>query len=385
VRFAFAVNNLHFLRSHRHALVRAACAQGWDVHVVSAPHENERDAAAAAEYDALGVTRHRVPLSRAGTSPADLTRTVRALTATYRAIRPAIVHQVTPKLVTLGSLAARRAGVPALVNAISGLGTVFSDDGQQGRLRSRAARLLYAAALRHPRQAIIVQNERDEGTLRTLGLPPATRFLRLPGSGVDLARFRPMPEPAGVPVVLLPARMLADKGVLVFADAAALLRARGVDVRMALSGPLDPGNPRGLTADDLAALQQRTGVEWWGHRDDMPAVFAGASIVCLPSHYGEGLPLALAEAAAAGRPIITTDLPGCRDTVVDGVSGLLVPPRSPAALAEAIAALAADPTRRARMGVAARRHAEAHFAIRAIVEAHLAVYDALAVPPLVAA
>ena len=173
---------------------------------------------------------------------------------------------------------------------------------------------------------VIVQNERDLKALSRLRLPGNTRFVRLFGSGVDLDRFRATPLPSGPPTVVLPARMLRDKGVLDFAEAGRILKRDGVHVRMVLCGPLDAANPAALSSSEMAELTSSGAVEWWGQCEDMPGVLSQATIVALPSYYAEGLPLALAEAAAAGRAIVTTNMPGCRDTVVDGESGTLVPP-----------------------------------------------------------
>lgn len=375
-RILFAVNSLAFLRSHRAPLVRAAVAEGWSVHIVGGAPQDERDRAAQAEFAALGATVHTIPLSRSSMNPWDLWRTTGRLRRVYHRVTPDLVHQVTPKVAICGSVAARLAGVPAVVTAISGLGFLFSGAGAKGRLLAFTGRALYSGALRHRRQVIIVQNERDRAMLTAL-LPAGTRFVHFFGSGVDLARFAPSPLPPGDPVVVLPARMLRDKGVPDFVEAGRLLRARGVRVRLALCGAPDPGNPASLTEGELEALDRSGAVEYWGFQADMAACLRRASAACLPSVYGEGLPLALAEAAAAGRAIITTDTPGCRDTVRDGVSGALVPPADPAALAEAIAAVVADRPALERMGAASRALAEERFSIGDVTAGHLAVYHSL--------
>ncbi len=381
MRIAFGVNHHFFLRSHRYAIVQEARARGWETHILTGPWSDPRDGRAAADFVALGCELHEIDLSRTGTSPGDLLGTARAIERVYRSIRPDIAHHITPKVVSLGAIGARRAGVPALVNAISGLGFMFSGDGLRARARSLGASTLYAYALRHPNQAVIVQNERDLAALRRLRLPEGTRFEHLAGSGVDLERFRATPVPhadgaTAAPIVVLPARMVPDKGIHTFVEAAGILRRNGVRVRMVLCGPLDPGNPKAFSPDELSALTSgETHVEWWGHRDDMPTVYAEASIVALPSYYGEGLPLALAEAAAAGRPIITTDLPGCRDTVVDGESGVLIPAKDAAALASAITSLVGDPPRAAAMGRRGRTLAEDRFALRDVVDRHFELYE----------
>lgn len=379
MRIAFGVNHHFFLRSHRYAIVREALARGWETHILTGPRSDPRDGPAAADFLALGCVLHEIDLSRTGTSPADLIGTARAIERVYRNIRPDLVHHITPKVVSLGAIGARRAGVPALVNAISGLGFMFSGDGFRARARSLGASSLYAYALRHANQAVIVQNARDLAALRRLHLPEGTRFVQLAGSGVDLDRFRATPLPLGdrPSIVVLPARMVPDKGIHTFVEAARILRRDGVNVRMVLCGPLDPGNPKALSPEELTALtsDDANPVEWWGHREDMPTVYAEASVVALPSYYGEGLPLALAEAAAAGRPIITTDLPGCRDTVVPGDSGVLIPAKDAEALATAIASVLGNPSHAAAMGRRARELAEERFALQDVVGGHFELYE----------
>lgn len=375
MRIAFSVNPLFFLRSHRFAIVQEARRRGWETHILSGPYNDPRDAPAAADFRALGCQMQEIELSRSGSSLPELIRTTRSIERFYRAVRPDLAHHISPKVVSLGAIAARRAGVPALVHAIAGLGFMFSGEGLRGRARAFAASALYASALRHRNQVVIVQNDRDMEAMRRLHLPRDTRFIHLPGSGVDLERFRATPLPSGTPVVVLPARMVPDKGLFTFAEAASILRRDGIDVRMALVGPLDPGKLGGFSEEDMGRLTAEGNVEWWGHRDDMPALYAEATIVALPSFYAEGLPLALAEAAAAGRPIVTTDLPGCRDTVVDGESGLLIPAKDGRALASAIASIVQNPAKAAAMGRAGRTLAEERFGLQDVVDRHFEMYE----------
>jgi glycosyltransferase involved in cell wall biosynthesis len=204
----------------------------------------------------------------------------------------------------------------------------------------------------------------------------------IPGAGVELDRFRPRPEAPGVPLALLAARLIWDKGVAEFVEAARIARRRGAEVRFALVGDTHPSNPRAVPEAQLRAWAAEGAVEWWGRRDDMDDVIAAAAIVCLPSTYGEGVPKVLLEALAAGRAVVATDIAGCRELIVDDENGLLVPPGDPEALAAAVIALAGDPARRARLGAAGRRLAEARLGVEAIARATLVVYrDALAPGP----
>lgn len=354
-------------------MVLAALAAGYDVRVVCGHSNSERDRRAAAELGALGVRVHPIAFRRSATNPVDLVATIWAMRRELVRIRPNILHTVSPKMVICGAIAARLAGVQGLAVAISGLGYLQTANGPLARLRSVAAQGLYAVALRHPRQVVIVQNPDDERKIAPL-VPSSTPFVRFFGSGVELDRFVATPLPAGPAVVLLASRMLRSKGIPEFCAAAAMLRARGVSARFVLCGAPDPGNPDSYRLEEIEALVARERIEYWGFREEMAATWREATIACLPSAYGEGLPLALAEAAASGRPIVTTDTPGCRETVRDGESGVLIPPHDAGALAAALEALLADPSRLTAMAAASRQLAEARFSVEHVTSGHLAVY-----------
>lgn len=364
-RLLIVANVAWFFVSHRLPLGIAAREAGWDVHVAALS-----DSTVAAITDA-GLAFHQLSMSRSGLGASDV-GALRRLRQLYRTLEPDLVHHVTIKPVLLGSLAARREGVPAVINAFSGLGTLFLSQGPVAAAR-RELVLRSIARAGQGRHYGLFQNASDRDGLVGRGVVAASRAVIIPGSGVDLARFAPTPEPGGTPIVLLPARMLRDKGVIDFVAAAHLLAREGRRARFVLVGRLDPANASAIQEGELRQLASGT-VEWWGERCDMPAVLAGATIVCLPS-YGEGLPKALAEAAAAGRAIVATDVPGCRDVVQDGVTGLLVPVRDPVALARAIARLLDDPTLRARLASAARVRAESTFDVRQVVQQTLDLYD----------
>ncbi len=353
--------------SHRLPIAIGARDAGFDVHVAASPDET------VATITAAGIPFHPIPLRRGAAGPGADVATLRSLVALYRALRPTLVHHVTFKPVLFGALAARVTGVPHVVSAIAGVGSMFLASGAAARLRAGAVRQLLRAATSGPGHWFIFQNEADRDEFAALGIGHPDRTVLIPGSGVDLQRFQPSDEPPGLPLVVLPARMLRDKGVAEFVDAARQLRHAGVPARFALVGAQDPDNPSALTREELEAWVREGVVEWWGHRADMPDVYRACHVVCLPS-YREGRPKALLEAAAAGRCIVTTDVPGCRECVEPGTSGLLVPPRDASALAEALALLLAHPARRAAMGHAARRRAERDFGVGAVVEATLALY-----------
>ena len=291
-----------------------------------------------------------------------------------RAERADIVHGFTIKSAVYGALAARFAGA-ARVNAVAGLGYVFISNETKARVLRPFVRNLMRIALGGDRARLVLQNEDDVAMFVESGLADKSCIRLIPGSGVDCERFQPPPESrsSGTRVVLA-ARMLWDKGIREFVEAAKILREQGRDIHFILAGTPDPGNPASIPESVLREWQSAGIVEWLGHVEDMPKLFAAADIVALPS-YREGLPKSMIEAAACGRPLIATDVPGCRSVVTDNVDGLLVPVRDAKALAYAIARLQEDPVLARRLGDAARAKALAEFDERTIVARTLAVYE----------
>jgi glycosyltransferase involved in cell wall biosynthesis len=266
------------------------------------------------------------------------------------------------------------------VTAVSGLGFVFVAKGIKATVRRRLVSLLYGLAMRHHNQRVIFQNPDDLTCLEKLVHLPDQKVTIIRGSGVDLSQYIALPLPNGVPVVLLAARLLVDKGVREFVQSAHILRKRGLSgqaVRFVIVGEPDLDNRTSLQLDELAQWTKEGVVELWGHRSDMPQVIAAAHVVVLPSYYGEGLPKVLIEAAACGRVVVTTDHPGCRDAIDPGVTGVLVPLRDAVALANAIQELLSDPVRCATMGQAGRELAESAFDVRQVVAVHLQIYQEL--------
>lgn len=369
-RLLFVVNNFKFFLSHRIPIAIAARDAGYEVHVAA-------DGASCADVQSQGLTTHVVSVKRSMAGPAQELRTIAQLYRLYRTLRPGVVHHVTAKPVLYGSLAARLAGVPAVLNAIPGLGVVSVGEGLRALIVRRAYWSAYRVLMRHPNMRVVFQNRDDRAQFLAQGLVTEHQCEMISGSGVDLDDFHPVPETEGLPVVILPARMLRFKGVGDFVEAARILREQGVGARFALVGDLDVVNPAHVPEQELLGWERAGTIEWWGYRDDMPAITRHAHIVCLPSHSGEGLPKALAEASAAGRPIVTTDVPGCRDVVANGQTGFIVPPHDPASLAAALKTLIDDPLLRQTMGTAGRAKAVAEFDIRQVVARHLEIYGKL--------
>lgn len=368
-RVLFVVNVDWFFVSHRLPVALAALARGAEVHIATELTD------CADQLQRLGLKVHEVPFGRGS---AGLLGLIIALWSTGKVVaqvKPNLVHLVTIKPVLLGGLVAGVLRVPAKVSAISGLGFVFVSRGWVGRLRRRVVSLLYRLALKHPNAVVVFQNDTDrEHVISMSGISPAqARMIR--GSGVDLKLFDITPEPAGSPIVMMAARLIKDKGVVPFVQMARQLA--GAGARFVLVGDLDPGNPASLSTGELGALKQEGVVEVWGHRSDMANVIAQATIFVLPSYYGEGLPKVLLEAAACGRPVVTTDIPGCRDAIVVDETGLLVPPRDEEALTKAVKLLLDDKERRVQMGRAGRRWVEMNHSIESVVDQHLAIYNEL--------
>lgn len=367
-RLLLVVNKVRFLQSHRLPVLLAARDAGYEVHV-GVPHTPEEGDALRAHDFAV----HQVPLDRTRTSPLRDLATLVALYRLYRRLRPDVVHHVTVKPVLYGSIAARLARIRGVVNAISGLGVLF----HSSRLQLRLARALvlpgYRWGFRHPNVRVIVQNEDDLATLVAARIADPAHTVLIRGSGVDLAAFAPGQPPESPPIVLFLGRMVRDKGVAELVEAARRLKDAGVEARFVLVGDSD-GNVRGIPDDEIAAWTARGEVEWWGHRDDIPHVIAMASVVCLPSLVGEGTPKTLLEAAAGGRPVVTSDVSGCRQLVDDGVNGYLVPPGDVVSLTSALRRLLADPALRQAMGRRNREAAERSYGIERVVAATLQVY-----------
>ncbi|MEP6558756.1 MAG: glycosyltransferase family 4 protein [Burkholderiales bacterium] len=366
-RLLFIVNVDWFFLSHRLPIALHAMQAGYEVHLAVGLTDR------LPELAAHGLTVHPIALRRAGIAPLAQVRSFLQMLCVLRRVRPDVLHLVTVKPVVFGGIAARLLRVPTVVAAVPGLGYVFTAQGRMAALARGLLAWLYRLALRSPRVRVLFQNPDDRQRLiEAARLDPArTQIIR--GSGVDLARYAATPLPPGVPLVVLVARLLHDKGVHEFVQAARELRAGGHTARFALVGAPDVENRASIGAHQLARWRAEGAVELWGQREDIPAVLAQAHIVVLPS-YREGLPKVLLEAAACARAVVTTDVPGCRDAIEPDVTGLLVPARDAAALAAAIARLLDDRALCERFGRAGRTLAEREFDIDQIVAEHLALY-----------
>lgn len=329
---------------------------------------------------AAGLEFVRIPFERSLRHPARDLQALVALNSAIAQLEPDIVHLVSLKPILLGAiaLARRRHRAPA-VWAFTGMGYLFSSNG----FVARVMRPLVSGALKHLNQgsrcAMMVQNDADAALLHELGIALPAHTTIVPGSGLAMDKFAPASgAPEGPPIVLMPARLLRDKGIYEFAAAARLVHQQYPLVRFVLAGRFDRDNHGAVANRDLQTWVDEDLLEWWGHREDMLEVYRLASMVCLPS-YREGLPRVLLEAGACAKPLVATDVPGCRDVCVDGKTGLSVPVCDSAALATAISTLLSDPAYAHALGLAARELVRERFTIESIGEQTIAVYRDLLV------
>jgi glycosyltransferase involved in cell wall biosynthesis len=370
-KLLFVINDPAFFISHRLPIARAAKEHGLEVHV-AAPNED-----CVRRIEDEGFVFHSIRLSKHGTSLIGEIRTFLVVYKLFRRTKPSLVHLVTIKPVLYGGVAARLAGVPALVSAVTGLGILFVSNSKRYRLLRLCAKLIYRIAFGHKNQAVIFQNPDDRFFCVESAIVAENKTVLIKGSGVDMQHFSPGSSREGVPLVLLAGRMLWEKGVGDFVEAARLIKGYGVAARFVLVGSSVFWNSSSVGDDQLKDWHEEGVIEWWGQRADMAEVFSQTDVVCLPSAYGEGVPKFLIEAAACGKPIVTTDTPGCREIVQDGMNGILVPVKNPKAVAKAIGRLLNDPELREQMGRRGRAIAVDGFDVERVVRETLSVYRQL--------
>ncbi|ODA29565.1 hypothetical protein A6X21_07755 [Planctopirus hydrillae] len=357
--------------SHRLHLARAAMAAGYRVSLVTRTSSYQKKI----ESEGIRVISFACP--RRSIDPFSNLRIVSRLARILRELQPDLVHNVALKNVVLGTLAARLAGVPHVVNAFAGLGYVFAAKGWKAALGRTAIRTILRGCFMGLRAPVIVQNTDDERELVESGIVRQEDICLIRGAGVDIELFHPVPEPAQPSIVVMACRMLWSKGVQQFVDAAQLLRSKGCKSRFVLVGRTDTDNPDHVPESQLRAWQRDGVIEWWEHQSDMQTVFSQAQLVCLPSFYGEGLPKVLLEAAACGRAIITTDIRGCREICRPGINGWLIPIKESKALAEAIDVALSQPEVRQTYGQGGRRLVEEEFTSTLIAEQTIRLYQRL--------
>ena len=368
-RLLYLVSEDWYFLSHRLPMARAARAAGYEVHVAT------RVVNGGTAIVAEGFQLHPMEWRRGSVNPFDFLRAVAEVRRVYRALAPDLVHQVALWPTIVGSVAG--IGLPVKrLSALAGLGFAFTSNSAKARIVRAILRALLRLLLNGPHSAVLVQNPDDEALMTAVGIDRSRLFV-IPGSGVDTDRLQPLAEPAGPITMAYVGRLLADKGLRALVSAQALLTARGEPVRLLIAGDADPANPGSIPPQEVDTWRRRPGVELLGHVRDIRDVWAKAHIAVLPSRR-EGLPMSLLEAAACGRPLVATDVPGCREVARPGLNALLVPRDDATALADAIAQLAKDAALRKRFGAASRALVEREFSSARIGAEIVALYRTLA-------
>jgi glycosyltransferase involved in cell wall biosynthesis len=359
-KLLFFVTEDWYFCSHRLPLALAAKKAGYEIVVVTRVRSHGNLIKKA------GCKLIPLELSRRGMNPVKEFLVICRLYQIYKAEKPSIVHHVALKPVLYGSIASLLAKVTVTVNAMAGLGFLKSTNFIKARLIHASIMPLLRILLNRQGCCTIFQNPDDLDFVCNLSMLDDARVALIRGSGVDIREYDMIPESNDTPVVVLASRLLWSKGVGEFVEAALKLKNQGVLARFVLVGEGDVENPETISTNQLKKWHEQNVVEWWGWKDNMPKILAESHIVCLPSTYGEGVPKVLIEAAACGRPIVTTDSPGCREIVKDGLNGFLVPLRDAVAVSEALSKLIKAPCLRMEMGVQGRKMVEREFSLEKV-------------------
>lgn len=376
----YVVSTAAFFVSHRLPIALAAKAAGYEVDLVTGQGASLLvEARAEKALEELGIRHTRLGFRSDGMNPFVELASIVRLIAHFLFVRPRVVHCASPKGWLYGGFAARVCGTKALVVAISGMGFAFTTSAEGGWRRKVAAAVTKTLArfvLPHKNLKVIVQNSTDQSLMLRMGRLLPANITLIPGSGVKLSDLVQLPIESKSHVVLLPARMLKDKGVIEFVSAARMLKPEFPTWRFVLAGGADYQNPSAISETQLRNWQQEGVVEWLGHVHDMIPLFAAASVVCLPS-YREGMPKCLLEAAAAGCAVVTTDTVGCREAILLGKTGDLVPLHDEQALYRTLRDLIQDKARRELYGCAGRELAIDRFDLDAVTNKTIAIYGEL--------
>jgi glycosyltransferase involved in cell wall biosynthesis len=369
-RLLYIVTEDWYFLSHRLPMARAARDAGFEVHVAT----NVQNGAEAIRRE--GFVLHPVSFIRGGLDPVGMIAGLRALRRLHRLVRPDIVHRVALQVIVMDALATIGMPTPS-VNAIAGLGYTFITDTRKANVLRALIGAIFRLVAYRENGVILVQNPDDQKLVASLGVP-TSRIALIPGSGVDVIALQPTPEPQEPPVIGFVGRLIDIKGIRTLVAAHRLLRNDGIGTELLIAGAPDPANPSSVSREEAEEWGREPGIKWLGHVSDIATVWAQAHIAALPSHGGEGVPKSLLEAAACGRPLIATDVPGCREIVIPGDTGILVPVDDAPALAAAVKKLSQSAELRVRLGRGARRLAEARFSALAVGRATVDLYRQLA-------
>lgn len=370
-RYLLVIKNLSFLYSHFWPMAEAARRAGWEVWIAADPNmDPQRILAAGMRFVPLETT------SGIGSVVGEIA-TMWSLLRILRQSRPTVVHLIYLKTVILGGILARFIRVPAVLGAITGLGSLFVENRFTYKVIQCAIVPCLRFGYRNTNAILAFENRDDRQYFVERGVVPESSAVILPGAGVNPEAYQATPPPNGVPVILFVGRMIRNKGVDTLVDACRILRTRGTPFNLWLAGGTDPGNPTTLTESELRRVETDGIGSWLGHRTDVDRLLQQSAIFCLPTHYREGLPRVLIEAGAAGRPAVTADVPGCREIIRNGINGVIVPPKAPQALADALEHLIRNPELRASMGDAAYQIFLQEYTLSSVLEALNRCYRSL--------
>jgi glycosyltransferase involved in cell wall biosynthesis len=370
IRFLYVGNHAGHFLTHRLPAMLALQKAGYEMHVAVPDQPDDLEQLitvnAVETITQLGFIVHPIPITRGSLGLINAFRSLVVLYRLYRQLKPDLIYHATIKPVIYGGLISRLIQAPKVLNAMTGLGYAFTNKDIKARIIKTAFTLAYRFIMGHPGAVAVFQNEDDRASFVDAKLVDYNRTAIIRGSGVDMEKFSPASDRRnGPPVIMLASRMLWDKGVGEFVESAKASQQAGLQARFVLVGDSDPENPAAITRQQLQTWHESRVVEWWGWRNDMVLMLRQADIFCLPS-YREGLSKAMIEAAAMGLPIVTADVPGCREIVHHGENGFLVPVRDSAALFDTLRQLVSDPVLRAQMGAASREIAVHNYSVEAV-------------------
>ncbi len=369
----FVVNVDWFFISHRLPIALKAISEGYEVHLICKDTGNSKKL-----FD-LGIHVHNIPFARSGGKLLNELRSITRLRRLFKSINPSIIHAVTIKPVIYSGLSLHfLKSKPNFVAAISGLGYVFSANNLRAKLTKTLVSILYKVAFFHKSKVVIFQNTTDEKILSSVTHLSKNEKVKIKGSGADLGVYKYCKEPNSDSIkIVMACRLLREKGVYEYIEAAKIVHSKLDNVEFLLAGTPDEENPNSISQAELDEWDNNGVIKSLGHCNNISEVFSESHIITMPSYYGEGVPKVLIEATACGRPIVTTDNPGCRDSVIPDVSGKLVPIKDSLSLAEALITLIENPTLRVSMGEKAREYAEREFDVKSVVQEHMEIYSKL--------
>jgi len=370
-RLLFVISEDWYFVSHRLSLAKAAIKLGYEVALLS-HFTNHRKV-----IEDAGIKIIEWPLNRSSRNPFQELAAIKSIFSSIRQFRPDIIHSVAMKPVIYSSIASLFTGLDNRIFALAGLGFVFTSNKRSAKLMRPFLEIAFRLLFKGNKTRLILQNPEDQQALLLAGVIKSKNIRLIRGAGVDIKSFSVNTIPTDISIISLPARMLWAKGIQDFIDCSQKINKDNTIARFVLVGTPDEQNPDSISKQKLTEWNKNSVIEWWGYQSDMPNVFHQSTIVCLPTSYGEGLPKSLLEAASCGRPIVTYDVPGCREIVIDGYNGILVKPKSVTGLVNAISQLINDSELCVKMGKNGRKLVEKHFTQEKIAEETIAVWEEL--------